>query len=184
MSQITFQICTADDALTIVEFLWSIRADLRLSERSDIWEITELLFEKGGVIVGYKNDQVIGVLGYFLGEPSRNYANKEVGFIYFTAIAKVHRMTRFFSQGLRFTMELFQEMGLQTVRFHAGEDDRYTNRLYSHFAKPVGKELNRRGHHCILYENTIDNVLTYVLRHPAQKQTAKYSPTPGAVPHV
>ena len=181
MSNLTFSICTKHDESAIIDFLWSIKADLMLPNRTVIEEMTALLFEKGGLLAGYKDGQMIAVLGYFLGEPGRNYANKEVGFVYLTAIGKPYRMTRVCSQGLQFTMETLKEMGIREVRFHAAEDDPYTNRLYSHFAKPLGQELNRRGHRCILYGNTIDNVLAYLSNRLTQRGGSKYAVTPGSV---
>ena len=161
-SAVNIQQSVHAERAAIIDFLFSIGDELHLQTRSDAEKITDLLFEHGGAFTGYHGDTIVGVVGYFLGEPSCNYANKEVGFIYVTAIAKAHRLSRMMWNGLGIMLRHLHTLGVKEIRCHAREQDRYTNRLYSHFAKPLGKDVSLRGDPTILYGNTIEDVLAYL----------------------
>ena len=173
MEPITFRACTEEDRPHIIHFLESVKDDFPSIElkRQTIEEITELLFLHGGVLAGYKQGTMMAMLGYFLGEPAQNYANKEVGFIYLTALAPSVRLTRFFLKGIIFSMKTLQEMGVPEVRFHASADDRYTNRLYARFAQFIGQENNRRGYPCNLYAADISTVLAILTKNKQAKMS-------------
>lgn len=162
MTRVLYKTGSKNDEAAIVNFLWSLRDDLLFSERNRVTEIVQLIFAKGGTIVGYHNDVLVAMVGYFLGEPSRKYANKEVGFIYIAGIAQPHRLSRAMWHGLDFTFRHLQELDVNEFRCHAREGDPYTNRLYAHFAKRLGEDVNLRGYPTILYGNTIENVLAYL----------------------
>ena len=159
MSNVTFKNCSIEDAPAIGDFLWSMREDFRFSERRVVSEITDLLFEKGGVIGGYNDQGMVGMFGYFFGEPGRDYANKEVGFVYIAGLAKSVRRTGVFPGAVLFLAQALNTFGVRELRCHAAKNDIYTNRLYAKLGKPIGTEKNRRGDTCILYANAIDAVL-------------------------
>ena len=164
ISNISHHVCTLREKDVVVDFLMSIGDELALTKRNDAAEITDLLFAQGGAMISCHNGKVIAMLGYFLGEPIQEYANKEVGFIYVAAIAKSYRLSPLMWKGMGFAVHHLGTLGVKEIRCHAREQDRYTNRLYKHFARPIRKEYNRRGVPCILYGNPIDNVMTYLDR--------------------
>lgn len=175
MEAAMFQICTEKDQPKIIRFLESVKADFDNFDRQAVTEMTQLLYQHGGIIGGYKQQEMIGMLGYFLGEPSRNYRNKEVGFVYITALAQKVRRTGVARQGLWFTMQTMQGIGIERVRFHARKTDPYTNGLYSHFARCIGEEQNRRGYTCNLYEASVSEVLA---DQAARQRIRAKQPTP------
>ena len=163
-SQINLRVATHADRNAITDFFYQIGDELGLSTRRAAQKITDVVFENGGAIVVHKNEAMIAALGYFLGEPSRKFANKEVGFIYVTAIKKAHRLTFTGWRGMVFAMQHLRTLGVREIRCHARQTDPYTNRLYAHFAKPIGEDVSLRGDPTILYGNTIENVLAYIER--------------------
>ena len=155
---VEFRTHTEQDREGIIDFLYSLKDELYFTKRAAAEEITSLLFAHGGAMVGTVDDQIVVVGGYFLGEPSRNFANKEVGFVYVAGIARPYRGTAAFRTGLRFMIETFQSWGLTEIRMHALESDLRLNSLYGSFARVMRKEKNRRGLPCVLYGNTLDSV--------------------------
>lgn len=174
--KVNYRISSQNEAQDIADFLHSICDELYFSERKFAVEITSLLFTHGGVIVGTVNNEIVSVVGYFLGDPARHYANKEIGFIYVAGLAKPYRGTAAFRTGLRFLMETFKTLGLQEIRLHALEQDDRLNSLYSRFAGPIRKEVNRRGFPCVLYGNRVENVLTILDKR--EKRRHIYNITP------
>lgn len=187
---ITFRACTLTDTPTIVEFFWSLKEELRLKERSAADAIVPLLFDKGGIIGGFVNDEhdrdkhegdrLVCAFGYFLGEPARDYANQEIGFIYIAGIAKAYRRARVFTNAIGFLATKLQAFDVSELRCHAGIDDPYTNKLYGRYGEQIATEPNRRGHLCNLYAIHMPNVLALANRfsrtsrfHPAEPATAR-----------
>jgi hypothetical protein len=176
MTQLKFRPCTASDSQQISDFLYSIGSELDISERTVSAEMTALLFANGGIIGGYDNDQLAAVVGYFHGDPSRDFADKQIGFIYVAALAKPYRGTSAFSDGLTFTMHLFKAQGLREVRLHALETNARLNAIYSQFARPLRRETNRRGYTCVLYGNRVDSILARRAEHRLRQHAM--NPTP------
>lgn len=181
-SPITFQVCRSVDAQGVSDFLYSIRDELYFAERHVATEMTELLFSHGCVFTGVVNNEIVAVIGALFGEPAQAYANKAVGFIYVAGLAKPYRGTAAFRIGFRFVLEHFQTIGLQEVRFHALETDARLNAMYSSFARPIGKERNRRGFSCVLYGRSIEDAL--VTLNERQRRRHIYNPTPHAFHQV
>ena len=73
MHKVSYKVCTKVDEEAIADFLWSMKDEFRFTEHKVIDEIIDLLFEKGGIIAGYQAETVVGMFGYFLGQPSRDY---------------------------------------------------------------------------------------------------------------
>ena len=178
MPNVTFRICTPTEKMTATNFLWSLKEEFLFTEQSAVEEITELLFEKGGVIGGYQAAEMVGLFGYLLGEPSRDFTNKDVGFIYVAGLAKPVRGTGVFRHGARSLLITLKALGVRELRCHAAEDNPFTNRLYARFGQPIAKEKNRRGINCILYANTIEAIIAdfsrakkpKAIRNPADKE--------------
>jgi hypothetical protein len=159
MKKVSYKVCTKLDKKDIANFLWTMKDEFRFTEQRIIDEIIDLLFEKGGIFAGYQAETVVGMFGYFLGEPSRDYQNKDVGFIYIAGLAKRVRKTMAFRSGVQFTIETLRALNVREIRCHAALDDAYANGLYSRLGRPIGTDINRRGDTCILYASTIDDIL-------------------------
>ena len=175
-SVVEFRTHTEDDREGIINFLFSIRDELYFSERSVAEHIVSQLFTQGGAIVGEVDGEIAALSGYFLGEPSHHFANKEVGFVYVAGIARPYRGTAAFRTGLRFTVETFQSWGLREIRLHALAQDIRLNSLYSSFAQPIRKEENGRGLPCVLYGNTLGAVMRILTER--EKRRHAYNITP------
>ena len=161
---VRFRVCRPSEQQSLSDFLWSMRTDFHFTERSITTEVAQLLFAKGGVVSGYVNDTMVGTFDYFLGEPSHDFANKEVGFIYIAGIANAYRRAGVFRNGLHFLATTLQHYGVTEMRCHARKDDAYTNGLYARLGPAIGTEKNRRGDTCILYANSVANVLALTSR--------------------
>ncbi|MEM7132526.1 MAG: hypothetical protein AAF702_39855 [Chloroflexota bacterium] len=164
MSQYQFRLCTPDDAAAVQNFLWSLKDDLFFTERETVEEITQTLFQEGGILVGTQYDEMVALLGYVYGNPAKDYQNKDVGFLYVVGLAESVRRTRIMLEGLHFVVRTFLARGTKTFRFHALETDKNINRMYSLLARPIGKERNRRGYPCNLYEATIEELAVALSR--------------------
>lgn len=155
MSQTQFELCTPDDAAAVNRFLWSLKDDLFFTEKEAVEEVTQTLFQHGGILVAYQDGQMVALLGYLMGDPTKAYQNKDLGFLYVVGLAESVRRTRIMFEGLSFAVQIFVSKGIETFRFHALETDQNVNRMYSLLARPIGKEPNRRGLPCNLYEASI-----------------------------
>jgi hypothetical protein len=173
-SNVFFRPCTADEISAIVDFLMEIGPELYLSERSVAEEMVALLFAQGGVVAGFarRDDgkRMVAMVGYFWGDPHNDFAGKETGFVYVAAIARRYRHTSAFRGLMAAGARVFVARGAKEVRFHAEETNAYTNMLYSKFAQPIKKEKNRRGITCILYGNTVANVIAYLPQDPSRRR--------------
>lgn len=164
------------DAKAAVDFLFAHKDELALPDKTAVSHIINLLFDKGGILGAFdQQQQMQGMLGFFFGEPEENYSNKETLFIYVTAIAKPYRLTRLFRDGLTYSLRQFQQMGMCEIRMQARTPDRYTNKLYGRFAHPLGHDTTLRGYPVITYGNTIANTLA-VLEQP-RPTTLRHTPT-------
>jgi len=173
--KVTFRTCTASDAPALVDFLMEIGEELYLCERRVAVEMVDLLFAQGGVVAGYADGRMMAMLGYFWGDPHKDFADKHIGFVYVAAIAQAWRHTGTFRGLMVEGGQEFMARDVQEVRFHAEETNAYTNMLYSKFAQPLQKEKNRRGITCILYGNSVANVVAYLRKGPGRrsKRTAQ-----------
>ena len=159
MPMTIFRVCNENDRSDIGDFLESVKEDFAGFDRNVIDNVVERTFKRGGAIAAYQDKSMVGMLGYLHGEPSLNFANREVGYMYLTALAPRVRLTRVFPDGLLFTMQIMQDIGIEQVRFHALKTNPYTNRLYERFARCIGEEENLRGYVCNLYAASVSEVL-------------------------
>ena len=165
MNHYTFEFCTKDkDERSITDFLYSLKDELYLPDRQTAQAITNLVFEKGGVIAGYHESHLCAMLGYFRGEPDHGYVNKDIAFLYVAGIAKPYRLTRLFRHGLVFTVHGLQEARVREIRLQAEAVNAYTNRLYARFARPLSEDKNLRGIPVITYGSSIEEALAYLER--------------------
>ena len=156
MNNITYRVNNREEAEAIGDFFWSLRDEFHFSERETVDEITGLLFEHGGVISGYGVDgNIVGAVGYFFGEPSKDYANKDVGFIYLAGLDRSVRHSDAFGQGWRYLVEAMDGYGVHELRWHVREDDAANIALYDQLGQHICPEVNRRGYSCNLYGTTV-----------------------------
>ncbi|MEZ4677801.1 MAG: hypothetical protein R2932_26650 [Caldilineaceae bacterium] len=119
-SNITYRPCQPTDAQAISDFLLTIGDELTIRDECEAAEMIALLFAKGGMLGAYREEQLIGVLGYFFGEPACDYANREIGFIYLAALAKPYRLSRVFQNALFYAFQFLRELGVQRCAFMHG----------------------------------------------------------------
>ena len=150
------------DRTVVGDFLTSIKRDLLLPDRDAAYKVVDTAFEKGGIFAGYDSAQKIQCMtGFFFGDPAEDFKNKETAFVYVAAISSEFRLTRTFYVGMHFVFKQFEEIGLTRLRLQAAVDDRYNNRLYSRFVKPVGVGRTLRGHRVMNYEGSVADALAY-----------------------
>jgi GNAT superfamily N-acetyltransferase len=158
----TIRTCSKEeDQQAIIDFLYTMKEEFLLPDRTAVEEIVNIMFEKGGIVGLYKDDCLVGFLGYFLGDPADDYADKAVGFLYIIGVSKPYRLTRVGHDLFHYTVRKFERMGLREIRLQAQESNPYTNRLYARFANPVGRSVTRRGARAVSYSSPIDDVLAY-----------------------
>ena len=149
------------DQSTISEFLFAMKEEFLLPDQAAVDDVIQVLFERGGIVGLYKDERLVGFIGYLLGDPAENYMDKKVGFLYIMGIARQYRLTRVGYDLFRHTMREFERLGLREIRLQAEATNLYTNRLYSRFAKPVGYALTRRGAKVMSYQCALRDVLSY-----------------------
>lgn len=182
MSNYTFRILNQrDDEEAITNLLLAVKDDLLLPDREAAQRVTNLLFEKGGVLGGYHGAQLVSVLGYFWGDPNEDFADKRVAFLYVGAILAPYRLTRMFHQGLSYALKELQTAGAREIRLQAEAANPYTNKLYRRFARPVAEGKSLRGVPVITYVVPIAAALDYLSRGRRSDKTAT-SPTTAARP--
>jgi len=163
MNTFTFKKCVqSEDQEAVVDLVFAIKDEFRLPNREAAEKIVNICFEHGGVVGAYYGSQMVGMMGYFKGEPDKDYQNKETAFLYVACITEEFRLTRLFRQGLLFALREFRKMGLKEIRLQAEATNPYTNRLYSRFAQPLGESRSLRGHRVITYGGTLDEALRYL----------------------
>ncbi|MCA9939374.1 MAG: hypothetical protein KC418_12065 [Anaerolineales bacterium] len=178
MTRFTFKSCIQiEDEDAIVELLFTVKDELYLPDKQVIRAIVSNLFAHGGVIGAYHGRQLCGMMGYFLGSPEQEYANKEVAFLYVGCILPSYRLTRMFHGGLLFALQQFATIGVREIRLQAEAANPYTNRLYARFAQPLSHGKSLRGVPVITYGGS----LQVALNHLAPRQRALPALPP---PHV
>jgi hypothetical protein len=183
MNTFTFKkmVQTADQE-AIVDLVFSIKDELRLPDRETAEKVVNTCFTHGGIIGGYYDSQLVGMMGYFRGEPGKDYQNKETAFMYVACITDEFRLSRLFRKGLLYTFREFRKMGLKEIRLQAEATNPYTNRLYGRFAKPLGESKSLRGLPVVTYGGTLDEALRYL--EPKRRPVANIqSPTLQATLH-
>ncbi len=151
------------DRTQVVNFLTSQREELYLQDESAVIQVADLVFQNGGVWAGFDHaKQLQSMMGFFFGDPSNDFAEKEVAFMYVAAIAPAFRLTRAFHVGLKQVLDQFQMMGLEAIRMQAKATDKYANKLYGRFARPISEGLSLRGQPVITYGGSIDDALAYL----------------------
>ncbi|MFK7802214.1 MAG: hypothetical protein AB8G95_11320 [Anaerolineae bacterium] len=162
-SALKYRFCYSQiDQQTVARFLSTQKKELYLPDDTAVQQVVDLAFEKGGVFAGFdqqKNMQ--SMMGFFFGDPTNDFVEKELAFMYVATIAKNYRLTRAFHVGLKQVLESFSEMGLSAIRMQARATDKYVNKLYGRFAQPLSTGFSLRGQPVITYGGSIDDALAY-----------------------
>lgn len=168
------------DGRAVTDLLFSVKDELRLPDRTAADRITTLCFENGGVIGAYAAQELVGICGYFYGDPARDFENKEIAFLYVGAIVDAHRRTGIFARGLLFGLKVMAGDGAQAIRLQAEAGNPVTNRLYARFAERLGEGRSLRGLPVITYGSAIDSAIAYLERgqRPTPHAVATACPAP------
>ena len=149
------------DEEQINRFLFKQKDELLLPDMDAVQQISDLLFEKGGVIGGFdRNGQMQAMIGFLFGDPSEAFVNKNLLFFYVLAFDKTYRRTRAFYKGLLAVFHKCQAMGVDRYRMQAGLTNRYINRLYSKIGTPIGESKTLRGQPVMTYEGSLKTTLS------------------------
>jgi hypothetical protein len=160
MSSYSYKFCVqTEDQEAIIDLLFSIREELCLPDRQSCRKITELCFAHGGVFGAYDGTLLVGMMGFFYGEPNCDYANKDVVFMYVAGILPEYRLSRVFLIGLRQVLLAFQAEGVQGIKLQAAANNPYTNRLYGRFAQHIGNGRSLRGYETVTFGSSIHDAL-------------------------
>ena len=157
----TYRLCFKQlDGEQLADLLWERRDKLFLDDRSAAIKIVDMLFENGGAMGAFdKNNKLQGMIGFFFGEPTKNFTNKNTIFIYVAAISKQYQQSRVFLKGLLLIARQSKQLGIDQFKMQASLTDTYNNRLYSKFAQPMGEEANLRGFPVMSYSGSMQAVL-------------------------
>lgn len=162
--KIKFRLCFKQlDSMALEQFLFTQREELFLPDRLAVKKVVDLVFDKGGFVAGFdSNNQVQAMFGFFFGDPSEGFENKDLMFIYVAAISKAFRLSRTFLQGITSIMQEGIRLKIDQFRMQASINDRYLNRLYSKFSNPIGQSKTLRGYPVIVYQGNIDDVFSKI----------------------
>ena len=165
MTHYRYKICNPlTDREEITDYLYTQKDELYLPDYKSVQNVIELCFAQGGIAACYADDKLGAMSGFFLGEPSKNFANKDTAFIYVATISEPYRLTRMFLNGLVFMLNHFQETGIVSIRMQAEDTNLYTQKLYGRFAKPLARGKTLRGKDVITFGSSVEEALTYLQR--------------------
>ncbi|WP_420645153.1 hypothetical protein [Candidatus Leptofilum sp.] len=164
MKNFTYRTCHFNEMEAVTDLFFASREELCLPDRTAAEKITNLIFTKGQVTGGFFENKLLGALGYFLGEPKRDFKNREVLYLYVGAILPGYRLTRLFHHGLLFTLQRYQGTDVTHLRLQAEKANPYTNKLYGRFAQPIAEEKSPRGVPVITYGGSIEDAIAYLSR--------------------
>lgn len=118
---------------------------------------------KGGVLVCREQHQIVGLMCYTLGEPAKDYQNKEVLYIFLVVVDPAFRHKLSMSKGLLQVLRLLLENGpFNELRFKARENDVSLNRLYQKIARILYQEDNVKGVPCHVYATDLPTLQTFL----------------------
>ncbi|MEM7334940.1 MAG: hypothetical protein AAF490_22880 [Chloroflexota bacterium] len=181
LSELTHRFCFRQiDEDAIMQFLMTQQEELLLDDKTAVQKVVDRLFDYGGILATFTPDgEIVAMLGFFFGDPSHHFEDKDTLFLYVAAIAKQYRLSRLFYQGMLFVMRKGRELGMINFRMQANIHDPYSNKLYSRMGKPLGESRTMRGHRVMTYGGVIQDLLARYERtqkrveHSSKTQYAK-----------
>ena len=149
----------------ITNILYQQKDELLLPDMAAVQQVSDLLFEKGGVMGGFdQNGQMQAILGFLFGDPNEAFTNKNLIFFYVAAIAKPYRKAGVFYKGLLAVLSECKGMGVDRYRMQGGLSNRYINRLYNKFGTPLGESKTLRGQPVMTYGGSLNETLSQFQR--------------------
>jgi ribosomal protein S18 acetylase RimI-like enzyme len=104
-----------------------------------------LCLERGGMFA-WEDEAIRAFCGYTLGEPSADFSNKDIAYVYFIVIApEYRRRVDVVGSCFRAFARYLPPLGAVELRFKVVLENAYALRLYQKFALPLRDELNAQG---------------------------------------
>ena len=177
-SALTFRFCYKQiDQESLIHFLDKHRKELYLPDRAAVCAVIDRVFAEGGCFAGYDpQGNIEAMMGFFFGAPDQGFAERHILFMYVAAISPRYRLTRAFHTGLRQSLTAFKAMGIHSIQLQAQASDRYTNKLYGRFARPISTGHSLRGQPVVTYGGPIEDALAYLTRGRAALAHAPAAP--------
>lgn len=176
MLNYSFKLCSDNDTATLVDFLMTVKDELYLPDRAAVESMMALVFDQGGAVGVYCGQHLVGMMGFFYGEPAQSFANKEVVFLYVAAIDPAFRLSRVFHRGLKFALRELEKMGKTDIRLQAEAANPYTNKLYGRFASFLYASKSLRGVPVNTYGGSICHALNRLDLRRRRRATPLVSP--------
>jgi hypothetical protein len=124
------------------------------------WTIN-LISEKWKIIISEKWNEIIWILLMTFWEPSKNFTNIEIGYLYLAIFNKDNRWSKeMLSWVFQKIIEETSKKWIKIIRFKADAAEKNTNKLYSKFANLIWHEKNTQWIECNLYEVEVDKLKT------------------------
>lgn len=118
-----------------------------------------LFSEKWKIIIAEIWEEIVWLLWLTFWEPSKNYENPEIGYIYLTIFnEKDRRKKNMIIWLFKKLLEEMENRWIKTIRFKADTTVEYNNNLYRKFAKLVCLQKNTQWIDCNLYETDVDQL--------------------------
>lgn len=112
-----------------------------------------LFSEKWKIIIAEVWEEIVGLLWITFWEPSKNYENLEIGYIYLAIFDNKNRRKKAMIIWLfKELLELMQKKWIKTIKFKADVTVEYNNNLYKKFARFVWSQKNTQGIDCNIYQ--------------------------------
>ena len=151
-----------DEKEKIIDFLTKNDKELAVPISSFPWWIKEtvhLLSEKGKIIIAEKWEEILWLLWITFGEPSKNYENQDIWYLYLLLLdTKSRRKRGIILWVFQKILEEMKSRWIQTIRFKADTNVIYNNNLYKKFAKIIDTQNNTQWVPCNLYEANVEEL--------------------------
>ena len=172
LSELTYRFCFKQiDEDVLIRFLMTQRDELLLDGETAVQTVIDRLFDHGGILAAFTpQNEVVGLIGFFFGDPNHNFENKEMLFLYVAAISQRYRLSRLFFKGMMLVMRKGKEMRMTHFQMQANVHDPYVNKLYGRMGKPLFESKTLRGHPVMTYGGSIEELIGRYDR--SQTQTA------------
>lgn len=156
-----------EDKDKIISFLTKNDNELAVPVSRFPWWIewtVQLLSEKGKILIAEHKEDIIWLLLMTFWEPSKNYENQEIWYLYLLMIETNNRRKKWII--IWFFQKVLEEMKtkwIKKIRFKADATVDYNNNLYKKIAKVLYKQQNTQWIDCNLYEADVDTLYQSII---------------------